>query len=140
MVCLFRHNDSEEKLTANVIGNHIEGCLCGVYISGCKQYVDIGNLVKGWNVVRLDEPFVIKSEYADVKVGCFLKHDLAVKPMAVDKGPAVIGRGDVYAEYTTFITFFRFEQNFAVLTDCFPILAFLFTLFSLILQQIFGIT
>ena len=67
-----------------------------------KQYVDVGNLVKGWNVVRLDEPFIIKSEYADVKVGCFLKHDLAVKPMAVDNGPAVIGRGDVYAEYTTF--------------------------------------
>ena len=133
MVCLFRHNDSEEKLTANVIGNHIEGCLCGVYISGCKQYVDIGNLVKGWNVVRLDEPFIIKSEYADVKVGCFLKHDLAIKPMAVDNGPAVIGRGDVYAEYTTFITFFRFERSFAVLTDCFPVLAFLFTLFSLIL-------
>lgn len=64
--------------------------------------MDIGNLVKGWNVVRLDEPFVIKSEYADVKVGCFLKHDLAIKPMAVDNGPAVIGRGDVYAEYTTF--------------------------------------
>ena len=119
MVCLFRHNDSEEKLTANVIGNHIEGCLCGVYISGCKQYVDIGNLVKGWNVVRLDEPFIIKSEYADVKVGCFLKHDLAIKPMAVDNGPAVIGRGDVYAEYTTFITFFRFERKFSFLNSYF---------------------
>ncbi|MGM9704029.1 MAG: hypothetical protein ACI3YZ_10880 [Prevotella sp.] len=67
-----------------------------------KQYVDVARLVKGWNVVRLDEPFVIKPEYADVKVGCFLKNALDIKPMAVDNGPAVVGRGDVYAEYTTY--------------------------------------
>ena len=42
--------DSNEKLTANVSGNYIEGCKCGVYISGCKQ-VNLGTADKpGGNI------------------------------------------------------------------------------------------
>ena len=82
-----------------------------------KQNVDVARLVKGWNVVRLDEPFVIKPEYADVKVGCFLQHDLSIKPMAVDKGLALIGRGDLYARYYQFGSFatdYDTDANFMI--------------------------
>ena len=61
-----------------------------------SQTVNVSDLVQGWNVIRLDEPFEIKPEYADVKVGCFLKHDTSIKPMGVDNGPAIVGLGDLY--------------------------------------------
>lgn len=61
-----------------------------------SQTVNVSDLVQGWNVIRLDEPFEIKPEYADVKVGCYLKHDTSIKPMGVDNGPAIVGLGDLY--------------------------------------------
>ena len=65
-----------------------------------EQSIDPADLIVGWNVVRLDQPFTIPAG-CDVKIGHHLKYAKGIKPLSTDDGPAVAGFGDLISASTS---------------------------------------
>ena len=86
-----------------------------------EQNVDIADLVIGWNVVRLDTPFVIPAGF-DVKIGYHLKYAKGIKPLSTDDGPAVAGFGDLISASTyswySLATKYSLNYNFMIEGIC----------------------
>ena len=108
------HLSSTELTFASVmvmLGNNV------VY----EQNIDLADLVVGWNVVRLDNPFTIPAGF-DVKIGYHVKYAKGVKPLSTDDGPAAAGFGDLISASTytwySLATKYKLNYNFLIEGIC----------------------
>lgn len=65
-----------------------------------EQPVEVSDLVKGWNNIRLNKPVKIDGN-RDLSLGYHISYESGVKPLVCDEGPAVAGFGDLISSSGT---------------------------------------
>lgn len=102
--------------------NNIKSCYVFAMYRNSKifeQDVDIDNVVKGWNVVRLNREITIPAN-DNFSFGYHITYASGVKPAACDDGPAISGYADLISSSATdgywysLLTKYKLDYNFLI--------------------------